>query len=180
MKTGKIIIFVFSMLTAFACNTQQSKRVNDKTSSIKNPASEKSTIKKIDNINEKSTNKSIEISEPNELKSCESLVKLILTTSPRYIQLTKGINEKVMKNGGLSYGISLEGSPNPRKDKAWRYSKTYDFTVYEMYIDRQLNTARFIFDPNNKKLYEYDAVQDQLKLIEFDTNLLLKLETFCK
>jgi len=74
----------------------------------------------------------------------------------------------------------MEGSPNPRQDKTWSYSKTYDFTLYEMYPDRQLNTARFSFNPEDKLLYEYDEVHDQLKPIAFDRELLKKYEALCK
>jgi len=168
MKIIRITIIVFFILAAFACHNQQSKKAEGNAIATGKPTSEKSINKK--------TNKT----EIKEFKPCEYLVTEILTTSPRYKQLTKGLNEAVVKNGGLSFGISLVGSPNLRHDKAWRYSKTYDFTVYEMYTDRQLNTARFSFNPNDKQLYEYDAVHDQLKPIEFDRSLLLKYEEVCK
>ena len=156
------------MLAAFACNNQQSKEAEDVASAVRKTISEKPVIKKTDKTGQK------------ELNPCEGLVTEILTTSPRYRQLTKDLNEAVVKNGGLSFGFSLEGSPDPGRDKAWIYSKTYDFTIYESYSDRQLNTARFSFNPNNKQLYEYDAVRDELKPIEFDKNLLLKYEALCK
>jgi hypothetical protein len=115
-----------------------------------------------------------------EFKNCRNVVMDILKTSPRYIQLTKTLNEEVIKNGGTSFGVSLESSPNPSQDNTCCYSKTYDFSVYEMYKNRQLNTTRFSFDPNNNKLYEYDAVLDKLVEIEFDKNLLNKYEAICK
>jgi hypothetical protein len=166
--TIRITVIVFSILAAFACNNQQSKQAEDNASAVRKLPSEKPIIKKPDKTEQK------------ELKPCEYLVTEIVTTSPRYKQLTKGLYKAVVKNGGLSFGISLEGSPNPRQDKAWSYSKTYDFTVYETYSDRQLNTARFSFNPNNKQLYEYDAANDQLKPIAFDKNLLLKYDALCK
>jgi hypothetical protein len=168
MKTYRITIIVFSMLAAFACNNQQSKKAEGDASAVRKLTSEKSIIKKIDKTEQK------------DFKPCECLVTEILTTSPRYRQLTKGLNKAVVKNGGVSFGISLEGSPNPRQDKAWSYSKNYDFTVYEMYTERQLNTARFSFNPNNKQLYEHDAVHDKLIPIEFDRNLLVKYKALCK
>jgi len=181
MKTIKIIIFIlFSLLAVYACNNRQSKKVKDVTIAIENTTAEKPVIKEVVKIDEKSILKKTDKIEQKELTPCEKLVKEILTTSPRYKQLTKGLDKAVVKNGGQSFGISLEGSPNPRQDNAWGYSKTYDFTVYEMYADRQLNTVRFSFNPNDKQLYEYDAVKDQLKPIEFDRNLLLKYETACK
>jgi hypothetical protein len=168
MKTISTTVFVFSILTAFACNRQQTKKSEVDTTAVSKPTFEKSIIKK--------TNKT----ELKDFRPCKYLVTEILTTSPRYKQLTKGLGKAVVKNGGLSFGISLEGSPNPVQDKAGSYSKTYDFTLYEMYTDRKLNTARFSFNPNNKLLYEYDAVLDQLKPIEFDKSLLVKYEAHCK
>jgi hypothetical protein len=168
MKNIGITLTVFFILVAFACNNRQSKKAENKGSADRKLPSEKSISKKTDTI------------EQTELNSCECMVKEILITSPRYKRLTKGLKKAVVKNGGLSFGISLEGSPNPRQDKTWSYSKTYDFTVYEMYTDRQLNTARFSFNPTDKQLYEYDAAHDRLKPIEFDRNLLLKYEALCK
>ena len=168
MNTFKITVIVFFILAAFACNNQQGKKAEDNTSSVRKLPSEKPDSKKTDKTEEK------------ELKLCEDMVTMILTTSPRYRQLTKGLNKAVVKNGGLYSGIRLEGRPNPRHDKACSYSKTYDCTLFEMYSDRQLNTARFSFNPTDKQLYEYDAVHDQLKPIEFDRNLLVKYEALCK
>jgi len=168
------------MLVALTCNNQRREKAKDSNSAVKTQTSEKLISKKIDKIDEKLIIKKLVKSVQKEFNPCENIVAEILTTSPRYKQLTKGLYEAIVKNGGLSFGISLEGSPNPRQDKAWSYSKTYDFTVYEMYTDRQLNTARFTFNPNNKQLYEYDAVHDRLIPIEFDRNLLLKYEALCK
>ncbi|RPH31866.1 MAG: hypothetical protein EHM93_11810 [Bacteroidales bacterium] len=110
----------------------------------------------------------------------ESIIQEIITTSPRYKELTKGLYDVVIKNGGSSIGISLEGSPDAKKDKVISYSKTYDFTLYEMYTERKMNTTRFSFSPEKKQLYEYDAVNDTLKPIDFDKNLLIKFESFNK
>lgn len=168
MKTFRIAVILFFVLAAFACSNQQSKNKEGAVSKVKKQPSENSLIKKIDKIEEK------------ELKPCEDIVTEILITSPRYMQLTKGLNKAVVKNGGQFFEVNLERSPNPNQDKLWSYSRTYDFTVYEMYIERKLNIARFSFDPNDKQLYEYDAIMDQITPIEFDRNLLLKYEVLCK
>jgi hypothetical protein len=168
MKTLRITIILFSLLVIYSCHNQHGRKAEGDTPVVRKLNSEKFIIKKPDKTEQK------------ELESCESLVKEILTCSPRYRQLTKGLNEAVVKNGGLSFEMILEGSPKPKPDKAWRYSKTYDFTVYEMYTDRALNTASFSFNPENKLLYEYDATHNQLKSIAFDRNLLLKFESLCK
>jgi hypothetical protein len=168
MNTIRTTAIIFSMLVAFACNNQQSEKAYDNGSAISKPISEKPIRKKTEKTGQK------------DLKPCENMIKEILTTFARYKQLTKGLNKAVVKNGGLYLGICLESSPNPGQDKAWCYSKTYDFTVYEMYPERQLNTARFSSNPENKQLYEYDAVHDPLKPIEFDSNLFPKYKILYK
>jgi hypothetical protein len=168
MKSIRITIILFSFLAVIACNNQQSKKADAKSSVVIKTTSEKPIRKKTENPEQK------------DLRPCENLVKEILTTSARYRQLTKGLNQAIIKNGGLYFGVSMEGSPNRGHDETSSYSKTYDFTVYEMYTDRQLNTARFSFNPENKQLYEYDAVHDQFIPIEFDRNLVKKYETLCK
>jgi hypothetical protein len=167
MKRIKIILVVFSMLAVFACNNQQSKKGEKHFADTANLLSEKPVIKKSH-------------PEQKDFKPCDNIVKEILITSPRFKRLTKGLYNAVVKNGGKSFGINMEGSPNPQNNKGCSYSKTYDFTLYEMYTDRQLNTARFSFNPKDKKLYEYDAVLDQLDQIAFDRTLLLKYEALCK
>jgi hypothetical protein len=168
MKTVGIAVVLFTISAVFACNNQQSKKAEDGAIIAGKMPHEKSTMMKPDKTVEK------------DFKPCASIVTEILTTSPRYKQLTKGLSKAVVKNGGLSFGIRLEGCPNPRQNKVWSYSKTYDFTLYEMYPERQLNTTRFSFNPENKQLYEYDAVHDQLKPIAYDRNLLPKYETICQ
>ncbi len=158
IKILKEIVITFLILFALACNNTHNKKDVTNTSTTDKKVSEKS------------------ITTKSELKTRESIVKEILTTSPRYKQLTNGLYEIVIKNGGSSIGVRLEGSPNPKNDKTSNYSKTYDFTLYEMYPDRQLSTVRFTFNPDNMQLYEYDAVNDSLKSIEFDHNLLLAFE----
>jgi len=167
MKSFRITIILFVTLFAFACNNQQSKKAEDRTI-VKKRTPERAIIKKP------------ELAVYKEFKTCEEVIKEILTTSPRYKEITKGLSKAVIRNGGLSFGVSLEGSPNPKQDKAQSYSKTYDYTVFEMYTDRQLNAASFSFNPNDKKLYEYDAINDRLNNIEFDRNLLLKYNSLCK
>jgi hypothetical protein len=115
-----------------------------------------------------------------DFKTCVDIAKEIVITSPRFIQLTKGLTSAVIDNGGQSFGVSLEGSPNPKKDKALSFSKTYDFTVYEIYTDRQLNAGSFSFNPVNNQLYEYNQVADKLQPIVFDRDLLMAFGLLCK
>lgn len=174
MRTIKIAFILISMQFVLACN-QPGKTPENSAPGIRKQSPEKAIVSKPDHIEPKELN--TKELNTKELNINELLVKEILTTCPRYRQLTKGLRKAVIKNGGQSFGVRLEGSPNPKKDKAWSYSKTYDYTIYEMYPNRQLNIARFSFNPKNNQLYEYDAVLDQLQPIVFNRNLLIQSKT---
>ena len=118
--------------------------------------------------------------EKKVFKTCGDVVTEILTTSPVFLKKTKGLYEAVVKNGGTSFGIDLEGSPNPKIDNAWNYSKTYDFQLHESYPDHMPVIARFTFDPTKKQLYQMDVAADSLIPIGFDKSLLLVYTRICK
>ena len=121
-----------------------------------------------------------EAKENRGLKTCVDVVMEILTTSPTFLKETKGLDEAIVKNGGTSFGITIEGSPNPKSDDALDYSKTYDFNLHETYSDHMPVIARFTFNPTNRQLYEYDIAEDKLKPIDFNRNLLLKFNELCR
>ena len=137
------------------------------------------TIKNDDRTDKNRMNQG-EAKEIRELKTCVDVVMEILRTSPTYIKETKGLYEAVIKNGGTSFGITIEGSPNPKNDYALDYSKTYDFNLHENYSDHMPVIARFTFNPVNKQLYEYDIAENKLNPIDFNRNLLLKFNELCK
>ncbi|QSW88109.1 hypothetical protein J0383_17795 [Flavobacterium endoglycinae] len=120
------------------------------------------------------------IKEIKKSKTCLDVVFDILTTSPTFVNKTKGLNEAIRKNGGTSYGIVVEGSPNPKEDDADAFSKTYDFNLHESYPDRIATIARYTFDPSKKELYEYNVAEDTLKPIKFNKELLLEFDKTCK
>lgn len=167
MKHIHLILVVFSILAVVACNNQQRKKSEAHRADTINLLSEKSVLQKTAPVQK-------------DFKPCDTIVKEIVITSPRFIQMTKELHKAVVKNGGQSFGVQLEGCPNPLADKGCRYSKTYDYTLYEVYPDRRLNTSRFSFNPVKRKLYEYDAVEDKLIEIAFDRSLLMKYEALCK
>jgi hypothetical protein len=111
--------------------------------------------------------------------TCIDIVTEIVTTSPLFLKITEGLYEKIIKNGGISFGTILEGSPNPKIDNALEYSKTYDFNLHETYKDHTPVIGRFTFNPLDKKLYEYDVAGDSLIQIEFDKTLLIKFNKLC-
>jgi hypothetical protein len=168
MRTPQITAILFLVLFVVGCNNSQTKKAKESDSLIAKPIDEKPTsIKK-------------KIAEKESSTSCDSIVRELVLSSKRYKQLTKRLNKAVINNGGQSFKLSLEGSPNTHRSTSEIHSKTYDFTVYEVYPERQMNAAQFTFDPDNKQLYEYDPVIDTLIPIEFDKNLLVNFESNCK
>lgn len=116
----------------------------------------------------------------NDTVTCIDVVIEILTTAPSYIEDTKGLYETVVKNGGTSIGITVEGSPYPERDKARDYSETYILSLHETYPDRMPTIARYTFDPSKNELFEYDTAEDSLIPITFNKDLLLKYRKACK
>lgn len=140
----------------------------------------KETPKNVDTTVAKDAVKTNEIQKTIDSTACVDVVIEILTTSPAYVKDTKGLYEAVVKNGGTSIGITVEGSPNPEADKALSYSETYDLSLHETYSDRMPTIARYTFDPSKNELYEYDVVEDTLIPIKFNKNLLPKFLKACK
>lgn len=125
-------------------------------------------------------NQPVAVKEIKKYKTCLDVVFDILTTSPTFVNMTKGLNEAIRKNGGTSYGIIVEGSPNPKEDDAEAFSETYDFNLHESYTDRITTIARYSFDPSKKELYKYDVAEDTLIPIKFNKKLLLEFDKTCK
>ncbi|MFD1602451.1 hypothetical protein ACFSJW_21515 [Flavobacterium artemisiae] len=140
----------------------------------------KKTPKNVDTIAAKDSVKTSPIEKTTDSTACVDVVIEILTTSPSYIKDTKGLYEAVVKNGGTSIGITVEGSPNPKTDKALSYSETYDLSLHETYPDRMPTIARYTFDPSKNQLFEYDVVEDTLMPLKFNKNLLSKFLKACK
>ncbi|PIF30142.1 hypothetical protein CLU81_0546 [Flavobacterium sp. 9] len=163
---------ILSFLILISCNEKQ------KSSNFY--PNDKKVIKAVANQNTKELDKKTLKLEKKELVNCMNVVMEILTTSPTYLKTTNGLTEAVIKNGGTSFGILIEGSPNPKANNAMEYSETYDFNIHESYEDREPVVARFSFDPIKKQLYLYNAAEDTLVPIAFDKKLLLKLNKVCQ
>lgn len=142
-----------------------------------------SDIWKITNESDELTDKNItklKSQETQEPSTCIDVIMEILVTSPLYLELTKGLEEAVIKNGGTSFGITVEGSPNPKMDGAMDISATYDFSIHETYSDRFVTFARFTFNPAERKLYENKVGEGGvLYQIDFDKKLLVKFNEIC-
>jgi hypothetical protein len=156
----RIVLIGFSILLLFACNNESGKKEKSNVTDYK-------TERLVNKIESKT-----KALEQNKTAQIESVLTVILTTSPRYKQLTERLYKSIVNNGGTSFGVRLESCPNPSPNNDWSFSKTYDFVVFEEYPDRRLNTLRFTFNPSDRNLYEYDAMNDKLKSIEFNRNLL--------
>jgi hypothetical protein len=126
------------------------------------------------------TIKPAQMKQSSDTIACIDVVLEILSTAPSYVEGTKGLYEAVVKNGGTSFGITVEGSPNPERDKAFDYSETYDLSLHETYPDRMPTIARYTFDPSKNELYEYNTAEDTLLPISFNKDLLLKYRKVCK
>ncbi|MBB5634704.1 hypothetical protein HDE68_000589 [Pedobacter cryoconitis] len=156
------------LLLATSCTQHQSDNKEDtvkkdtliKTAAVKKPLNA-GTIKPLPN------------------SSCSQIVYQILTSSASYKQLTNGLAERVIKNGGTSFGFMLEGSPSAKIDSAMSYSKTYDYSIHESYPDHDPVIARYTFDPAKRQLFEYNTAQDSLIPIPFNKKLLSELDKAC-
>ena len=159
-------LLLLALIITFSCH---------KTETIKTPPTintEKTTAK--------DTIKPVSTKNISDSITCIDVVLEILTTAPSYVEGTKGLYEAVVKNGGTSFGITVEGSPNPKRDNALDYSETYELNLHETYPDRMPTIARYTFDPSKNELYEYDTANDSLIPIAFNKNLILKYNKICK
>jgi hypothetical protein len=142
------------------------------TESIQKEQSESTKRSPVDSI--------VSIDSNNKSSSCLDIMEEILTTSPEFKTRTKGLHERIVSNGGITFEIEPEGSPNAQDSSHGGFSSTYDFYLYEYYPDRRTIDARYTFDPARKQLYEVDLAKETLKPIEFDRNLLAEFERRCK
>lgn len=153
-------IFLLLTVVLVACNSQPSKQRGDSA-----------------NTDSSNTDKMESVDKPG---FCDALVEEILKSSPRYKKLTEGLLQAVKRNGGTSVSVVMEKSPDATDKKAYEYSANYEMQLAENYPDRQISIARFVFDPSEKELYEYDIIADSLKSIPFDQKLLDNAKEYCK
>lgn len=153
-------IFLLLTVVLVACNSQPSNQRGDSA-----------------NTDSSNTDKMESVDKP---EFCDALVEEILKSSSRYKKLTEGLLQAVKRNGGTSVSVVMEKSPDATDKKAYEYSANYEMQLAENYPDRQISIARFVFDPSEKELYEYDIIADSLKSIPFDQKLLDNAQEYCK
>jgi hypothetical protein len=163
MKTFTPILLIFASILIFSCGESSQTEV----------ATQKSTN------NEGTIQRKPKQTTP-EYTDCTTVLIKIVSTTNRYKEITDGLHDAIVQNGGSGFGIRLEGSPTPISDASINYSDTYDFNVHESYPDRHTVIARFSFDPVTEHLYEYDVVNDAMKQIDFNRDLLTAYKELCK
>jgi hypothetical protein len=152
--------------------------------------------KKIDNKEKESVNKDtlnknkVLINDYKELKTenndsiCENCIFKILESSDRFKEITTGLEQRVKNNGGLGFTVWLEASPyqnDSKNSKSDRYSEHFELSIHENYDDRTPRIASFEFAPEKGGLlYEIDVANDSLIVIDFNKELLLEYNHFCK
>jgi hypothetical protein len=104
--------------------------------------------------------------------ACIRAVEDILISSPKFIELTKGLSERVIRNGGSGYFLLLENSENIETNKSLQNSTFLKYSLREDYLERAIPIAWFIFDTNKLILYEEDMETGKLIQISFDKKLL--------
>ena len=111
----------------------------------------------------------LESTSKEDRKTCLSIIEEIVTTSDSF-------KEEV---GKLDYIVLLERSPFPIRDKAMDDGDFYEFSFAEDLEDHISTIARFSFDPEGKKLFLYDPIEDELVEVSFNRKLLDALRESC-
>jgi ketosteroid isomerase-like protein len=132
-----------------------------------------------DNVTDKNLILKKQVKNKKLPATCTDIVLEILMTSPTFLKMTIGLKERIIKNGGSSYGVMLEGSPDSERNRKQANSNTYYFNLHETYPDHSPVIARFSFNELEQKLYEYNVIDDAYVSIEFDKKLLVRFNNYC-
>jgi hypothetical protein len=112
--------------------------------------------------------------------SCPSLIESLVTSSGKFVELTSGLNEKIISNGGNGYVLTLESSPDSEIYRSDKKPTTYEYSLQEDYSDRMVPIARFVFDTNNLQLYQENMSDGSLLKIDYDKKILEQYLHHCK
>ncbi|MBN2893300.1 MAG: TonB family protein [Bacteroidales bacterium] len=91
----------------------------------------------------------------------------IINSSTYFKNLTNGLSERIIENGGTSYGFIVAKKPSDEKDKT---QKIYEISLHETYPDRIVTITRFIFDIQLEKLFVNNIIDTTQ--IDFNKDLL--------
>ena len=161
MKSIGKIVCAFLLLIMFSCQNGESN--GDKKAELQKIGVADSTLEKQVLADEK------QALLAKEQDNQADIAERIVTISPTFLKMTKGLAQRIVKNGGTSFGISLESSPDESDN-------SYQFELHESYPDRSVTFARFSFDVEKQELTLYDGVEDVWKPIAFDRKWLSQLK----
>lgn len=111
---------------------------------------------------------------------CYETVENIIVSSKIFTELTKGLNEKIIANGGSGYLLILENNLELTENNLKGRSIVYEYSLRENYPDRAIPIAKFVFDPNQLELYQENMSEETLTKIDFEKKLLTPYLNQCK
>jgi hypothetical protein len=132
----------------------------------------------IDTLKNKQIAAQVKNIKPATYTNKADIVEQIVTTSPTFLKMTEGLAALVVKNGGTSFGVSMESSPNMEISGTDDQANTYIFELHESYPDRNVTIARFSFDPKKRQLFRYNGVNDTWTAIDLDKRWLVKFDEY--
>jgi len=116
---------------------------------------------------------------PNyEQEVCINYVIDLIRSTSAFQNQTAGLNEKIKKNGGISFGFKVEASPLPDTDNAELYAENIEISLHENYPNRMPIIARYVYVVKENNLYQVDNVEGELILLELDPSSIYP--TKCK
>jgi hypothetical protein len=137
----------FFKIDEWKLNSQEEKKSsNETTTHNSNASSDKLTEDKFDN---------------------SDIIFKIIESSSYFKNITSGLSERIIENGGTSYGFNVDKKPSDEKDKT---QKIYEVSLHETYPDRIVTITRFIFDIQLEKLFVNNIIDTTQ--IDFDKDLL--------
>ena len=176
----KQIIFSLFFFLMICCNKKTENNIEKTNLKTKNNLKKINLVKTENKIQANKTELNGNVGDSKNNNICTEIGIEILESSEVYKKLTNNLYQKVIENGGLSFGIIVDSSPNFPHDNSNKFSENYEFSVHETYPERILNIGMFTFDPKNGKLFHYDTKTDELESIEFDKIKLEKFRKKCK
>ncbi|MBA5793535.1 hypothetical protein H1R17_09465 [Flavobacterium sp. xlx-214] len=113
-------------------------------------------------------------------KDCIEMVFELIKSSEHFKELTDGLNENIIANGGTGFGFTVETSPNPNLDNANEKGDYYEISVHESYPDHMTNIAHYRFDRHQKMLFVLNIVTAEYEEINFNHQLIADFNLACK
>ena len=159
----RIIIGLFALCSLVGCKENKTTNTEKTESAIQDTVAPHKVISDLHNVSE----------------NCIDAVFKIIESSENYRELTDGLEERIIKNGGTGFGFSVNVSPNPNVDQAIEKGDFYEISVHESYPDRMVNLEYYRFDRHQKKLFVMNIVEGEYEEIAFDHNLIAEFERAC-